>query len=92
MPRRTSLAPVTLAAGLLVGLASLACQQGGETKKTEPKKTETPAVTAPPAAAMSDTATSLDKAVSAIDLPGPAPPEASAVFLTADAALIPLAC
>jgi len=92
MPRRPSLAPVTLAAGLLVGLASLACQQGGETKKTEPKKTETPAVTPPPADEKRDPSTSLDKAVTAIDLAGPVPPEASAVFFTEDGALIPLAC
>lgn len=37
-------------------------------------------------------ATSLDKAVQALDLSGPVPPEASAVFFTVDGALIPIGC
>lgn len=87
MSRRSPLAPLTL----LVALASVACQPGTETKKTEPKKAEAKAETPPPDEKR-DPSTSLDKAATAIDLAGPVPPEASAVFFAEDGALIPLAC
>ena len=90
MQPRSSLAPLTLS----LALAFTACG-GGETKKTEAKKTETKVeAKAEPVAvdAPRDPGTSLDKAVVAIDLAGPVPPDASAVFYTVDGALIPLGC
>ncbi len=94
MQPRSSLTPFTLS----LALALAAC--GGDTK-TEVKKTEVKAeakadtktdAVAPVEDSKRDPGTSLDKAVSAIDLAGPVPPEASAVFYTVDGALIPLAC
>lgn len=89
-----SLVPLTLSLALVSPL--LACNSGGDTKKTEAKKTEAKADAAPDAAPIDDPkrdpGTSLDKALTTIDLAGPIPPEASAVFFTVDGALIPLAC
>lgn len=87
MSRRSSLTPLTLS----LALALTACNQGGDAKKTETKadeKAAAPAVEEP----KHDPSTSLDKAIVAIDLAGPVPPEASAVFFAVDGALIPLAC
>jgi len=87
MSRRAPLTPLTLS----LALALTACNQGGEAKKTETKADVQ--VAPPPAEAPThDPGTSLDKAVVAIDLAGPVPPEASAVFFAVDGALIPLAC
>ena len=88
MSRRSPLAPLTL----LVALVSVACQPGAETKKTDPKKVETKTETPPPPDEKRDPGTSLDKAVTAIDLAGPVPPETSAVFFAEDGALLPIAC
>ena len=87
-----SLVPLTLSLALLCPL--LAC--GGDSKQPETKKTAANVDARPDAPpvedAKRDPGTSLDKAVVAIDLTGPVPPEASAVFYTVDGALIPLAC
>ncbi|MBL8974961.1 MAG: hypothetical protein JNK56_30465 [Myxococcales bacterium] len=88
MSRRSPLAPLTL----LVALVSVACQPGAETKKTDPKKVEAKTETPPPPDEKRDPGTSLDKAVTAIDLAGPVPPETSAVFFAEDGALLPIAC
>lgn len=77
---------------LLVALASVACDKGAETPKTDPKKTVTEPATPTPPEEKRDPSTSLDKAVTTIDLAGPVPPETSAVFFAEDGALIPLAC
>ncbi len=87
MPSRSPLTPLTVSLALLL----TAC--GGDAKKTDAKadvKADVKAVT--PADVKRDPGTSLDKAVTAIDLAGPIPPEASAVFFAVDGALIPLAC
>ncbi len=90
MPRRSPLVPLTLS----LALSLAAC--GGEAAKTDAKKTDTRADTKAAAPttpeAPRDPGTSLDKQVSAIDLAGPVPPEASAVFFTVDGALIPIGC
>lgn len=89
MSRRSPLAPLTL----VLALASTACPQAADTKKkpeatkTDPK-TETPTTPDAPR----DPSTSLDKAITAIDLSGPVPPETSAVFFAEDGALLPIAC
>ena len=90
MPRRSPLTPLTLSLALLLP----ACNQGGDAKKTDAKTDVKADVKAAPATGdvKHDPSTSLDKAVVAIDLAGPIPPEASAVFFTVDGALIPLAC
>ncbi|MBA3546709.1 MAG: hypothetical protein H0T76_09525 [Nannocystis sp.] len=88
MPSRSPLAPLTVSLALLL----TAC--GGDAKKTDAKadvKVDVKAAT-PPEDVKHDPGTSLDKAVTAIDLAGPVPPEASAVFFAVDGALIPLAC
>ncbi len=91
MPRPSLRVPTTLA----LALALTACQ-GGETKPTDTKKTEAAKKTEtppPPAEDVKrDPGTSLDKAVTTIDLAGPVPPEASAAFFTVDGALVPIAC
>ena len=87
MSRRSPLAPLTL----LVALAS-ACPQAADPKKVDPKKVETKVETPTPPDAPRDPSTSLDKAVVAIDLAGPVPPETSAVFFAEDGALLPIAC
>ena len=92
MSRRSPLVPLTLS----LALSLAAC--GGEAAKPDAKKTdakapEAPAVPAVPAEDVKhDPSTSLDKAVTTIDLAGPVPPEASAVFFTVDGALIPIGC
>jgi hypothetical protein len=88
MSRRSPLVPLSLT----LALALTACNQGTEAKKTEPKKAEQVKPADPVPDAKHDPATSLDKAVTAIDLAGPVPPEASAVFFTVDGALIPIGC
>ena len=90
MPRTSLLAPLTLT----LALASTACP-GAETKKTDGKveaKTDPKAATPPADEPKRDPGTSLDKAVTATDLAGPVPPEASAVFFAVDGALIPVGC
>jgi len=87
MPRRSPLTPLTLSLALLLA----AC--GGDAKKDAKVDVKADVkVETPPADVKHDPSTSLDKAVVAIDLAGPLPPEASAVFFTVDGALIPLAC
>lgn len=90
MPRRSPLSPLTLSLALLLA----ACNQGGDAKKTDGKvdpKADVK-VAAPTEDPKRDPGTSLDKAVVAVDLAGPVPPEASAVFFAVDGALIPLGC
>ena len=87
MSARSPLVPLAL----LVALTSVACPQG-ETKKTDPKKVDPKVETPTPPEEKRDPSTSIDKAATAIDLAGPIPPEASAVFFAEDGALIPLAC
>ena len=79
MPRRSPLTPLTLSLALLLP----ACNQGGEAKKTDAKADVKADVKAAPAPddVKHDPSTSLDKAVVAIDLAGPIPPEASAIEL-----------
>jgi len=89
MPRRSPLTPLTLSLALL-----LAACQGGDAKKTDAKadvKADVKVAT-PPEDTKRDPGTSLDKAVVAVDLGGPIPPEVSAVFFAVDGALIPLGC
>ncbi|HEY8378436.1 MAG TPA: hypothetical protein VIK91_18190, partial [Nannocystis sp.] len=81
--------PAVFPLALALVLAS-AC--GGDAKKdakADAKKTD-------PQTEAADTkrneATSLDKAVTALDLSGPVPPETSTVFFTVDGALIPIGC
>lgn len=84
MSARSLLSSCTLALVLAV-----AC--GGDAKKdtkADTKKVEAPAE----ADTKRDDSTSLDKAVVAVDLSGPLPPETSAVFYTVDGALIPIGC
>lgn len=89
MSRRSPLAPLTL----VLALASTACPQAADTKKKpEATKTDPAAQTQTPPDAPRDPGTSLDKAVTAIDLSGPVPPETSAVFFAEDGALLPIAC
>ena len=79
MPRRSPLSPLTLSLALLLA----ACNQGGDAKKTDGKVDPKPdvKVAAPTEDTKRDPGTSLDKAVVAIDLAGPIPPEASAIEL-----------
>jgi hypothetical protein len=79
-----------LSAPLSLCLVLAACP-GGDAKKPDPKKVVAEADTKVDDV-KHDPSTSLDKAVTAIDLAGPAPPEASAVLFSVDGALIPLAC
>lgn len=90
MSRRSPLVHLSLT----LALALTACNGGTEAKKTDPKKTDTKEVKTDPAAEVpkTDPGTSLDKVATAIDLAGPVPPEASAVFFTVDGALIPIGC
>lgn len=87
MSRHSPLAPLTL----VLALASTACPQA-DTKKTDTKKADTKVDTQTPPDEKRDPSTSIDKAVTAIDLAGPVPPEISAVFFAEDGALLPIAC
>lgn len=83
--RSLLLVPCTLA----LVLAS-AC--GGAAKKDDPKKDAKAEAKVDPGETKRNETTSLDKAVTALDLGGPVPPEASTVFFTVDGALIPIGC
>lgn len=61
-------------------------------KKDEPKKDVKAETKVDPNETKRNDSTSLDKAVTALDLSGPVPPEASTVLFTVDGALIPVGC
>jgi hypothetical protein len=85
MPARLAVFPLTLA------LALAAC--GGASDPAKGTKADAKAdAKAEPADTKRNEETSLDKAVTALDLSGPVPPEASTVFFTVDGALIPIGC
>lgn len=75
-----------------LSLVLVAC--GGDAKKdAKGAKTDAKAdAKVDPDASKRNDSTSLDKAVTALDLGGAAPPEVSAVFYTVDGALIPIGC
>lgn len=88
MTARQAAYPLTLA------LVLAACGGAGDPAKgakADAKDAKVDAKTDPADTKRND-ATSLDKAVSALDLSGPVPPEASTVFFTVDGALIPIGC
>ena len=73
---------------ILATLLLAACNQGGDAKKTDGKVDPKPdvKVAAPTEDTKRDPGTSLDKAVVAVDLAGPVPPEARRLYREADAA------
>ncbi|MDC0673292.1 hypothetical protein [Nannocystis radixulma] len=88
MIARQAVYPLTFA------LVLAACGGAGDpTKgaKADAKDTKVDAKTDPTDTKRNDS-TSLDKAVQALDLSGPVPPEATTVFFTVDGALIPIGC
>lgn len=86
MQRRPLLSSLTLSVALVS-----ACGGAGGDKKDDKKDAKADAK-APEGDSKRNEATSLDKEVKALDLSGPVPPEASAVFFTVDGALIPIGC
>ena len=73
-----------------LALVLTACD--GAAQKGDDKKDGKVEAKADPNETKRNDSTSLDKAVTALDLGGAVPPEASAVFYTVDGALIPIGC
>lgn len=86
-PARQAVIPLALALAF-----APACGGATDPGKGAPADTKKVEAAKPDPAAAAPEGTSLDKAVTALDLSGPVPPETSTVFFTVDGALIPIGC